>query len=187
MRIGIDIDDTMTDSTKVVREYINKYDECYCDDKHLINNLESIIRGFLVDETTKNFFQDHSLEMAYDIKIKDNVKYIIDKLRDEGNEIYIITARSDKFYRNAQELCKDYLKKHDINYDKLITSQTFKVETCKNENIDLMIDDAIDTVENVNKEGIKSILFTSEINKDKETHVKRVSNWLELYDVIHNL
>ena len=39
----------------------------------------------------------------------------------------------------------------------------------------------------LNKEGIKSILFTSEINKDKETHVKRVSNWLELYDVIHNL
>ena len=159
MRIGIDIDDTMTDSTKVVREYINRYDECYCDDGHLINNLESIIRGFLADEATKNFFQDHSLEMGFDIKLKDNVKYIIDKLKEEGNEIYIITARSNKFYKDAQGFCEEYLKKYDINYDKLITGETFKVDTCKRENIDLMIDDAVDTVENVNKEGIKSILF----------------------------
>ena len=187
MRIGIDIDDTMTDSTKVVREYIKKYDKYYCNDKHLINNLESIIRGFLADEDTKRFFQDHSLEMGNDILLKDNVKETIDKLKEDGYEIYIITARSNKFYKDAQGFCEEYLKKYNIKYDKLITAQTYKVETCINEKIDLMIDDAVDTVEDLNNKGIKSILFTSELNQNKKTSAKRVSNWLELYNEIHNL
>ena len=187
MRIGIDIDDTITNSTKVVKKYIEKYDSVYCNDKHLINNLNSIIRGFLADEDTKRFFKDHSKEMGMEIEVKEHAKEIIDKLKEEGNQIYIITARSDKFYDNAQEFCEEYLKYNNINYDKLITAQTYKLEACKKEKIDLMIDDAVDTVESISKEGIKTILFNSETNKDKKTNIKRVSNWLELYNEIHNL
>ena len=187
MRIGIDIDDTITNSTKVVKEYVHKYDSYYSNSHKLIDGLEDIIRGFLNDDDIQRFFKDHAKEIGNDIEIKENAKEIIDKLRNEGNEIYIITARSDKFYDNSQQFCEEYLKNHNINYDKLITHQTYKIETCRNEHIDLMIDDAIDTVENLQKEGIKSILFNSEINKDKQTNVKRVNNWLEVYDYIKEI
>ena len=50
-----------------------------------------------------------------------------------------------------------------------------------------MIDDAVDTVESLNKENIKAILFTSELNKDKKTDSKRVDNWLDLYDEINKM
>ena len=80
MNIGIDIDDTLTYSTRVVKEFIEKYDSYYCDDKHLINNIGTIIRGFLVDDETRRFFRDHSREIGEAIEIKEDAKEVIDKL-----------------------------------------------------------------------------------------------------------
>lgn len=187
MRIGIDIDDTITDSTKTVKKYIKKYDSYYSKDHKLINGLESIIRGFFDVEEARLFFKDHCMEIGNEIKVKKNAKEVIDKLMRDGHEIVIITARSDKYYKDSDKYCADYLKRNNINYDKLVTKQTYKIETCKREKIDLMIDDAIDTVENLEKEGIKSVLFTSELNKDKKTKVKRVNNWNQLYDYIKEI
>ena len=50
-----------------------------------------------------------------------------------------------------------------------------------------MIDDAIDTCEDTKKRGIKSLVFNSEINKDRDTSCDRVNDWIELYNYIHNL
>ncbi len=185
MKIGIDIDDTITNSSIVVKEYAYKYDNDY--NNRLVPNIDSIMRGFLEDEYVQKFYDEHSKDIGNAIEVKENAKEVIDKLRSEGNQVYIITARSNKFYGDAYAFTEGYLKRHNVNFDKLVTSQTYKLEYCKNEGIDLMIDDAIDTVESINKEGINSILFTSEINKDKETNVRRVNNWLELYEIIHNL
>ena len=187
MKIGIDIDDTITESGKVIKEFCYKYDKDYSDNNLLINSINDIMRGFLKDDIVKQFFNDHCVEICNTIELKDNVKEVIDKLRNEGNKIYLITARSDKFYGDARYHTSKYLENKNINYDVLSTGQTFKVEYCKQEGIDLMIDDAIDTVENMKENGINSLLFTSEINKDKETSVKRVNNWLEVYDIIHNM
>ena len=50
MRIGIDIDDTTTNSTKTVREYIEKYGNNYCDDNYMIKNIDIILRGFFEND-----------------------------------------------------------------------------------------------------------------------------------------
>ena len=44
MNIGIDIDDTITNSTEVIREYVIKYDTEYSNSKELVNNLDKIVR-----------------------------------------------------------------------------------------------------------------------------------------------
>ena len=185
MRIGIDIDDTITDSTIALRNYIrnNNFDN----KEELLSKEEDIIRGYLKDEKMKEFFHNNSLLVSETITIKENAKEIIDKLHEEGNEIIIITARSDNYYKNAQEYCTNFLHKHNIYFDKLITGQTYKDKTCQNEHIDIMIDDAIDTCEDVRKRGINSLVFNSEINKDRITTCNRVDSWIEVYNYIHNL
>ena len=125
--------------------------------------------------------------MATEIEVKKDAPNIINKLHEEGHEIYFITARSDNYYGNAQEYCVNFLKKHNIYYDKLITHQTYKDKTCRNEHVDLIIDDAIDTCRDVEKLGMKSILFTSELNKDKPTNLTRANTWKEVYNIIHNM
>lgn len=187
MRIGIDIDNTITNSTAAIRKYIKKYGHLYCDNNELLEKEDEIIRGHFKDDFTKKFFKDNSIEISDNVEVKEDVCEIINKLHEEGNTIIFITARSDKYYKNAQEYCSNFLKKHNIYFDKVITGKTYKDKICKEENIDIMIDDAIDTCEDVRKLGMNSLVFNSEVNIDKKTTCDRVSNWKEAYNYIHNL
>ena len=187
MNIGIDIDDTLTDSCPVLRSYLEKYDSVYCNDKHMLNNIADIICGHFVDDAVARFYIENGKQMASEIPIKENAKEIIDRLLSEGNKITIITARSKEFFGDSQSYNEAYLKNHNINYTKLLTSQDNKLKTCLEEHIDIMIDDSIKTCERLRNEGIKSLLFTSDLNKDKETNCDRVGTWLELYNYIHNM
>jgi len=186
MIIGFDIDDTLTNTYDIVRKYIYKYDKYYSNNNHLINNFDGIIKGLVNDEITTKFFLDYSHEMASSMPIKEYARKVLNKLHKEGFKIYFITARSDRFYKNAQEFCEQYLKNNNIYYDKLITGQANKLEACIREKIDIMIDDGIHHCEWLNNNGIKTILFNSKSNENDKTNIKRVYNWKELYNCIHN-
>ena len=49
-----------------------------------------------------------------------------------------------------------------------------------------MFDDGIDTIESLNKSNIKGAVFTSRLNKERETSSDRVNSWNELYNYIQN-
>ena len=184
MIIGFDIDETLTDSYKVIKKYARKYDKQYSNNRYISNKVDDIMVNY-TDEIITKFFVDHSFEMGNEMKVKKDAKKVIDKLHDEGFKIYFITSRNDKFYRDAQLFCESYLNKNNIYYDKLITGPQIKIDTCIEEKIDIMVDDSIYTCEELDKRGIKSILFASRANKGKQTYIKRVYNWKELYDYIH--
>lgn len=187
MRIGIDIDDTITNSTPVINKYIKEYGSTFFDASEFQKKKEELSRGILNDEIATKFFSKYAVEISDHIELKEDAKEIIDKLHNEGHEIIIITARRDNYYKDAYAYCTKYLKSKNVYYDKLITEQVYKDKTCINEKIDLMIDDAIDTCETLDKLGIKTLLFTSEINKNKDTKIPRVNFWKEVYNYIHNL
>ena len=187
MRIAIDIDDTITNSLQELRRYIKEYGHLYSNSEEISKNEGEILRGTFRNEMATKFFADHSIKISDNLTIKEDAREVIYKLHEEGNTIIIITARSDNYYGNAQEYCVNFLKKHNIYYDKLITHQTYKDKTCRNEHVDLIIDDAIDTCRDVEKLGMKSILFTSELNKDKPTNLTRANTWKEVYNIIHNM
>lgn len=181
MKIGIDIDDTITNSSEVISSYIKEYSH----DNELINNIPNIIRGTNTSGVALDFYKKYSEIIGNIIKVKENAVEVINKLHDEGNEIIIITARSDNFYQDAYRFSYEYLVKNGIKFDKLFVSQAYKLELCKKENINLMIDDAVDTIESVVSNNIDGILFNSNLNEEINTNVKRVNSWLEVYEYIH--
>ena len=133
-----------------------------------------------------DFFNDYACEMGRKQKVKKNAKEIIDRLKDEENSIYIITARSDRFYKDVNKYVKEFLDENNIKYDKIITSCFYKVDVCKNEKIDIMFDDAIDTCESLCNNGIDAVVFNSKLNISKDTKCKRVNSWDEVYNYIKN-
>lgn len=185
MRIGIDIDDVITDTSASMKDYIIKYDK----NGELLDNIEDIMRGDASTPFIENFFKEHFLAIAKNAKVKENAAKVIQKLFEQGNEIYLITARGEKrkIFKGSEPLTLDYLKSNHICYTDIIFNAFDKAELCKKYKIDLMIDDSIKHCEAVRNENIKSILFTSVVNQSLPTTVERVDNWLALEEKINHI
>lgn len=76
---------------------------------------------------------------------------------------------------------KQSIDKFNIPYTKLLLTEKYKLKSCLDNNIDIMIDD-IKYVYGELIEKIKTILFD-----DKEKYLNegnRVSSWKEIYDLL---
>ena len=106
MRIGLDLDDTICSTNKVIK----KYEEKYCIEKKINNDI------LWSNQENKDDFLNTYLEIIYiEARIKNNSKKIIKELKKGNNEIFIITARSNKYIKqDMKELIKKYLKKKNI-------------------------------------------------------------------------
>jgi uncharacterized HAD superfamily protein len=182
VNIGLDIDDTMTNSSDLIIEYAKKYFES--DDINLINNIlnSKEIEGKLLD-----FYREYLPEMMRIYDLKDNVKEVIDRLRSKGNKIIIITARGYTIEAGLIEITKEYFEKHQIVVDEMVFQAIEKTEACIKNNIDIMIDDSISVLEKLKETNTNTLLFDSANNKDYKTNIDRVNNWLELEEYLNKL
>ena len=162
LTIGIDIDDTITNTFKMMK--INFFKT---KNKDLIDNMEKIIRGYIVNDATVEFFKGLKHSFVDEIKVKKGAKEAINKLKQEGNKVIIITARADNYFGDAYKLCYDYLVKQGILFDKIIVNCKNKLETCINEKMDIIID-----------------FLTTPLNVIRKCSAKRFKNWSLIYKYI---
>lgn len=182
MTIGIDIDDTITESSELIIEYVKKHFNI--DDNSVVNEiLGGEIKGELL-----NFYELHLGEMVANYTLKDHAKEVIDRIREKGHRVVIITARGyTKTKEDIIKITEAYFEKHDLNVDKIVFNKLHKDEVCLENKIDIMIDDSVSTLEKIKAKGIKVLLFNSISNKEQNTNIDRVSNWLELEEYIDKL
>ena len=64
--------------------------------------------------------------MIENVEVKDDVKNTLKTIKNNGNNIYLITARfkTDKF--SAYDLTKIWLEKNEIPFDELIIEDVYK-------------------------------------------------------------
>lgn len=196
MRIGIDIDDTTLITVKSMIKYADKYDIEDLGHKGTNNNLGMIKDRYYLkvlygwdDETKFSFFHKYYKNVLEECVPFTNSPEIIRKLKNEGNEIYFITARLTNIKDcNVEEITKETFKKYDIVYDKLIVNAKDKLQYCLDNKIDIFIEDSYETCKELKNHGIKSILFTTNMNENiKDDDIIRVSNWDEIYKIVSEL
>lgn len=194
MNIGIDIDNTITE----VQDELNKaaYEYAVKLGKN-INNAENPLEDIknngdvykkkfeFTYEELKYFLKNIQEEITNKAKPRINAVETINKLRREEHKIFIITARDSEFHDDPYLLSKNWLDKNNIEYDKLIVNAREKGVVCKNENIDLFIDDQLNNCLDVLKEGIKVIRISKEISKNAE--IVDLDNWNKIYEFIGEL
>lgn len=178
MKIGFDIDDVITDTSSSMKEYVMEYDE----NGELKANMEDIMRGDASTPFIEKFFVNHFLSIAKSAKVKEHAREVMQDLFENGNEIYLITARGEKrkIFHGTEPLTLAYLKEHDICYTDIVFNCIDKAKICRDYGIDVMVDDSIKHCEAVRNAGIRSILFTSCVNETLPTTVTRVKDWWEL-------
>lgn len=183
MNIGIDIDDTITDTYETLLPMIAiKYG------MDLNKLIEKKLNYRALEATLPNyhdFVVDNFHIMARIVPLKKNVIEVLNKLRREGNKIIFITARNIEEYKNPYKISYDYLIKNNVPFDRLITNIKDKGKECINQGIDLFIDDNTLNCKAVMKYGIKTVQFDSGF-ASKDEKIKKVRSWNEFYEFVNS-
>lgn len=181
MRIGIDIDDTISNtSDKMLVEAI-KYDKQYVrgrgfKDKDAYSFMEMFywtvldVDGFYKLIRKGNFYS--TVE-----PITDAVEYV-NKLYDEGNEIILITKRKNTI--KNRRMTKKWLKKYGFKYHKLILGGNEKGKICTELEIDIFVDNDKNNVIDASEYDVNCILKGTRFNK-KEKGFNRIEEWKDIY------
>lgn len=170
MIIGIDIDDTITETSLMAKSNLAKFDNSYQD-------YHKLPKERYVEFMHK--YQGYGLKNA---SLKEGVKEAFQYLRDKGYKIIIITARNNKYTKDLDKITINYLKEHGLVYDKIIFDKESKGLTAKSEGIDLFIDDKEVVLDEMKSVGIDTIRITSDNNSKHKTFL----NWYEIIDYIES-
>jgi len=185
--ILIDVDDTLTKFLKYRNNLIKKYIKT----KNLpykildINCTKSAkVANWPIEECI-NFWKDVGKNAQLKCPTQKNCAEVINKLRETGNKVFIVTARPD-IYFEAYKYTKLWLDKNNICYDTLIVGKQDKKQTMIENKIDLVIDDSVSTIISAQELNIKSIIFTTKENKKFMTPVNctRVKNWRQIENLL---
>ena len=195
MRIGIDIDDTTVVTVKSMIKYADIYDKNDLGKNGINGNFGLIQNRYYLqalygwsDEEKFAFFDKYYKNILEECEPMENAPEMVAKLKEEGNEIFFITARLSNIKNcNTEEITTKTLKENNIPYDKLIVNASDKLKFCKENNIEIFIEDSYDTCKQLEENGIKSYLMTTRMNEQIDSgEIERVTTWDELYNKIHN-
>ena len=189
MRIGIDIDGVLTDIEQwqldVGGKFFSKFNKSVLNkDGYEITEIFNVS-----DELDSQFWNEYLYEYATKEPSRKYASEVIKKLKDDGNEIYIVTARylTDRNTEDGEKMRKivvNWLAEQKIDYDEIIFSPEDKKENCKKYNIDIMIEDKVDNINKISS-IIPVICFHAGYNKECEgKNIYRVYNWYDIYNLI---
>lgn len=141
-------------------------------------------------EQADKFWNKYLVEYVVESKPRMFSEEIIEMLKKEENNIYIITARNEygmppEYYGKMQELTREWLKNQDIKYDKLIFARdSEKLHQCIENNVEIMIEDSPNNIEDISKK-IKVIKFDCQYNKQVNgENIITAYSWYHIYDII---
>ena len=185
MKIAIDIDNTICDTTNFFKELSIRYD------REVLHKNNDIDFSKVVPRTTnwtneeldyyiKNIFNKE----AINIPIKRDVSYYIQELKNKGYYIIFITNRGIKDDDYTDRIVEEFLKKNDIPYDEIITKAKNKYQYLTN--VDYFIDDSIEECEKMLSNSNCKIIIMESPQNINYTNAKlyKVKNWKEVFDYI---
>ena len=172
MKIGIDIDDTISNTYDVIFNYAQKYtleelkrdlnisnnksyyDHNYTESIHGWNKLESVM-----------FWEKYYKEMLHKVRPKTFAKEYLNKIA-EDYEIYLITARFDIPGLDVKKITEEWLSNYEIPYVKLITNANNKAKIIKENEIELFFFFIFNNFILISDIGIKTYLMDSSPNSN---------------------
>lgn len=180
--IAIDIDDTLTDSFGYFMPKVAEFFGADLKDLQRrgisYSNLPEEWKGKEL-EFCRKYYDDTVIDTPF----KPNAVSVVNALKESGDVIYIVTARTKDFYTDPVKTTSEELSKNGILYDDLVC--TFdKASFCKEKKVELFIDDSVSNCQKVGAVGIKTLLFTSPANESVSVDLERVGDWKRVYDKV---
>ena len=189
MKIGLDIDGVILDSENVFRASAELYDLLELHKNGVVNP-----KGFRNSErydwnaNETSGFREKFIELTKKSMIMPNAKEVLQLLKKDGHELIIITARGLTI-KGMKEAGEERLNDFNLTFNKYFWCVEDKTAICKQESIDIMIDDKSSICNDTAQNKIKTLYFR-DVNREKlgeNEYLKEVNNWGEIYRYIYNL
>lgn len=195
MRIGIDIDGVLNSQYDFCIDYGTKF--CNELGKYKLENVDVIDTTDMYlwgEDVAHQFWDKYRKDLVVTLPAKKYSSEVIEKLKKEGNKIYIVTARknNDEWFptslkSNVEDITKKWLEENNIYYDKIVFGVKDKGEYCKNNLIDVMIeDDPFNLRKLIGNTNV--FIFDYPYNRNIEfNNLTRVYSWYDIYYKIKNM
>ena len=191
MRIGIDLDGVVFDSETTFRTYEEIFDINYLNGNNLVNREQSKHqqRYNWTKEQEKEFVNKFYLKVSSESGLMSGFKAVYELLRQNPeNEFVVITARGHDI-KAMKDDAERILNENNIKFDTYFWAIRNKLEICKQEKTDLMIDDDWRIIEILAENQIKTLYFRDANLKilPKNKYITEVNNWGDIYRYFTNI
>lgn len=193
MKIGIDLDGVVIDSETTFRTYEEIFD-IEKNKNSLVDRTEPKFQGrynWTIEEQ-EEFSKKYFMKASKESTLMSGFLSVYNLLKQENVEFIVITARGlnpkGGFLQEMEDDAKRILNENNIKFDKYYWKQSDKLEACKKENIDFMIDDDYKIIKRLSENGIKTLYFrdTGLKKLEENENVTEVNNWGDIYRIIKN-
>lgn len=189
IKIGIDLDGVVFDSEAAFRVY----EEIFAIEnlnKKIINIEEPKYQGRYnwTKEEQDEFNKKYLLKASQESHLMSGFLPVYKKLKKLGFEMIVITARGG-FFEEMKDDAIRLLNENNIVFDKYYWKIDDKLEICKKENIDIMIDDDYRIINKISNANIKTLYFRAANLKklDETNYIHEVNNWGDIYRYFNEL
>ena len=184
MKIGIDLDGVVFDSETTFRTYEEIFDVDILKGNNLVDRREPKFQARYnwTDEQEKEFIQKYFLTVSKESNLMSGFTKVFDLLKKQGHEFVVITARGGHVKEMKDDAIR-LLKENNIEFDKYYWQIDDKLEICKKENVDIMIDDDWKIIKRLAENGVKTLYFrdVNLMKLEENEYIKEVNNWGDIY------
>ncbi len=189
MKIGIDLDGVVIDSETTFRTYEEIFDIDILKGNNLINKKEPKFQARYnwTNEQEKEFIEKYFMTVSKESNLMSGFVGIYNLLKEQGHQFVVITARGG-FIKEMKDDAIRLLEENNIKFDKYYWNVEDKLEICKNEKVDIMIDDDWKIIKRLADNEVKTLYFrdTNLMKLEENEYIKEVNNWGEIYRYIKN-
>ncbi len=184
MKIGIDLDGVVIDSETTFRTYEEIFDIDTLKENNLVNKEEPKFqeRYNWTNEQEKEFIEKYFLTVSKESNLMSGFIGVYNLLKEQGHEFVVITARGG-FVKEMKDDAIRLLEENNIKFDKYYWKVEDKLEICKNEKVDIMIDDDWKIIKKLADNKVKTLYFrdTNLTKLEENDYLKEVNNWGDVY------
>ena len=137
MIIGLDIDDVIFDTSKAILGILGEVK-----DEELTSRELDIMRGDVSIPAVAKILKKYLRVIVKEGRAKPGAAEVIHKLRENGNKIVLITARGEKNFPGTVAGNEKALRDAGIEYDKVVYDSPDKVDACRENGVEIFVDDS---------------------------------------------
>jgi len=191
MRIGVDLDEVLSDTLSGILDEYNAENKTAFKKEDFFSYKYWEVWGGTRDQAIDFVNKIQAKGFSKKVKPLGGAYEILLKLKKEGHEFFIITGRSE----SDKNYTEEWVNK---NYPNIFSGIYFanmfndklqkKSEICKDIAIDIFIEDDLEHVLDCVSAGIKVLIFDCLWNrKEDPKNTKRVHSWNEIYKIVSEI